>query len=187
MREQNSEIEQFEPWDCGTYQTGPSKPDKAPSATITALLMVVIFLGSLASALGIMNVRLLTRLMQQQETNLQMLVETAADETPAAAQQPVALQQPQTDQILQRLGFTAQALNPLCRQYWNLSEGLQVTAVEDEDGLLQEGDIITAVNDREMKDIQLLYELVAQLQTGETVDVRIVRAGHSFTVPIICR
>ena len=54
-------------WDDGTYQTGATPPSKGQSATITALLIAVIFLGGLASALGLMNIRLLTALTQEQQ------------------------------------------------------------------------------------------------------------------------
>ena len=54
-------------WDDGTYQTGATPPSKGQSATITALLIAVIFLGGLASALGLMNIRLLTALTQGQQ------------------------------------------------------------------------------------------------------------------------
>ena len=54
-------------WDDGTYQTGATPPSKGQSATITALLIAVIFLGGLASALGLMNIRLLSTLTHQQQ------------------------------------------------------------------------------------------------------------------------
>lgn len=54
-------------WDDGTYQTGATPPSKGQSATITALLIAVILLGGLASALGLMNIRLLTALTQGQQ------------------------------------------------------------------------------------------------------------------------
>lgn len=54
-------------WDSGTYQTGATEPKKGQSAVITALLIAVIFLGGLASALGLMNIRLLSQMMNQQQ------------------------------------------------------------------------------------------------------------------------
>ena len=55
-------------WDSGTYQTGATEPNKGQSVVITVLLIAVIFLGGLASALGLMNIRLLSQLMRQQQT-----------------------------------------------------------------------------------------------------------------------
>ncbi len=80
MREQNSNpSENTVVHESGTYQTGPSKPPKRPSALITVLLMCVIFLGGIAGALGVMNLRLLNRLMQQNEA-LQIADEGTAGE-----------------------------------------------------------------------------------------------------------
>ena len=54
-------------WDDGTYQTGATPPNKGQSTAITALLIAVIFLGGLASALGLMNIRLISELTRQQQ------------------------------------------------------------------------------------------------------------------------
>lgn len=52
-------------WDDGTYKTGAPAREKRASALVAGLLAGVIFLGGLASALGVMNIRLLTKLKQQ--------------------------------------------------------------------------------------------------------------------------
>ena len=78
MREQNNiSVEYPESWDTGTYQTGASQPKKSQSVLITALLVAVIFLGGLASALGLMNIRLLRQLVQQQNSVLPVSVDHA--------------------------------------------------------------------------------------------------------------
>ncbi len=66
MAKQDMEPTEYN-WDTGTYQTGASKPNKNQSAVITALLVSTIFLGGIASALGIMNIRLLNQLVDQQQ------------------------------------------------------------------------------------------------------------------------
>lgn len=66
MREHNSiSNENMEAWDDGTYQTGACKHEKHTSALVTGLLAAVILLGGLASALGMMNIRLLAQLQNQ--------------------------------------------------------------------------------------------------------------------------
>lgn len=66
MRHQNNiPNESPEIWDDGTYQTGATPNGKRQSALITGLLITTIFFGGIASALGIMNVRLLQQLSQQ--------------------------------------------------------------------------------------------------------------------------
>ena len=51
-------------WDDGTYQTGAPAREKHSSALVAGLLAGVILLGGLASALGVMNIRLLSKLKQ---------------------------------------------------------------------------------------------------------------------------
>lgn len=71
MREQNNNpTNEIENWDDGTYQTGTAQPGKNQSGVIAGLLAATIFLGGIASALGIMNVRLLRQLQQPQESVL---------------------------------------------------------------------------------------------------------------------
>lgn len=87
MHEQNSNpIETQHSHDNGTYQTGPAKPPKRPSVLITVLLMCVIFLGGIASALGVMNLRLFNRLMQQNEA-----LQIAGEGTAGASHSPQLL------------------------------------------------------------------------------------------------
>ncbi len=74
MAKQDS-IQQENNWDSGTYQTGSSKPGKNQSGLITGLLIAVIFLGGLASAMGLMNVKLLSQLMKQQNAVLPLSVD----------------------------------------------------------------------------------------------------------------
>lgn len=51
--------------DMGTYQTGSTQPPKHYRGVIAALLITVTCLGGLASALGIINIRLLAQLEDQ--------------------------------------------------------------------------------------------------------------------------
>lgn len=88
MREQHTNENDFwENGESGTYQTGSSKPRKGQSALITGLLMATIFLGGLASALGVMNIRLLTQLLQQQTDEAYLPVDSTQ-----ATGNPVQLQ-----------------------------------------------------------------------------------------------
>lgn len=76
MRETNNiPIEYGESWDDGTYQTGATAQGKNQSGLITGLLIATIFLGGIASALGVMNVRLLQQLGQQKDPVLPVSVE----------------------------------------------------------------------------------------------------------------
>lgn len=76
MREPNNIPNEYgESWDDGTYQTGATAQGKRQSGLITGLLIATIFLGGIASALGVMNVRLLQQLGQQKDPVLPVSVE----------------------------------------------------------------------------------------------------------------
>lgn len=66
MKQKNSKNEYVDVWDAGTYQTGNTTPPKKSNPLVAVLLMLVIFLGGIASALGVINLRLLAQLQQQQ-------------------------------------------------------------------------------------------------------------------------
>lgn len=63
MAKHKPEIEELLPeWDQGTYQTGSTTPPKESNGTLTVLLLLVILLGGMASALGILNIRLVRQM-----------------------------------------------------------------------------------------------------------------------------
>lgn len=65
MAKRKSETTEYIPeWDCGTYQTGSAKPQKEHRGIIALLMIMVITLGGIASAMGILNIRLLQKLAQ---------------------------------------------------------------------------------------------------------------------------
>ena len=57
-----------EPWNRGTYQTGSTQPPKSHGGLIAVLLALVIFLGGISSALGILNIRLFRQISNAEAT-----------------------------------------------------------------------------------------------------------------------
>lgn len=74
MAKQDIEATEYN-WDDGTYQTGATPNRKGQSAVITGLLIATIFLGGIASALGVINIHLLKKLVQQESPVLPVSVE----------------------------------------------------------------------------------------------------------------
>ena len=54
-----------EPWDQDSYATGSTQPPKTHRGLVTVLLVAVVFLGSIVSILGFLNIRLLGQLHEQ--------------------------------------------------------------------------------------------------------------------------
>ncbi len=60
----------FDELNTGTYRTGYPHRERRSSGLIAFLLALTIFLGGLASALGLLNIRLLLKLMEDPDANL---------------------------------------------------------------------------------------------------------------------
>lgn len=187
MRQQNTPTNEYpESWDCGTYQTGVSKPKKSQSVLITLLLMAVILLGGLASVLGVMNVRLLSKLVQQQEAVLPLSLDnsTVGAQIDVRGNESYSVQRPGQNTLERQLGFRVREINEFCRKYWKLNGGLEVIAVTDSECSLQEGDILVCVDGQELTDASQLYDAIDRSQTGGSLRLQILRGRQSFTVEL---
>lgn len=77
-------------WTDGVYQTGAIKEPRGSSGLVAVLLLVVIFLGGICSVLGIVNIRLLELLRNEQQSTVPLASDTH-------------IQEPGGDSILDRL------------------------------------------------------------------------------------
>ncbi len=82
-KQKNSKTEHYEIWDAGTYQTGNTTPPKS-SPLVMVLLVLVILLGGMLSAMGIINLRLLAQLQQQKPTETVPILLDPNDSLPPA-------------------------------------------------------------------------------------------------------
>ena len=83
MAKHDPETSEYVPeWDDGTYQTGAIHPPKPSSGLVALLLVVVIFLGGICSALGLLNIRLLQQLMEAQQQTTPVSVDTQVEVLP---------------------------------------------------------------------------------------------------------
>lgn len=73
-------------WDDGTYHTGSARPHKDNRGLIAVLMILVIFLGGIASMLGLVNIRLVQQLAANQATVDQepLYVDTNNQNSPVA-------------------------------------------------------------------------------------------------------
>ena len=81
-----------EPWDQDSYATGSTQPPKSHRGLVTALLIAVVFLGSIVSVLGFLNIRLLDQLNAQNGDGGMSFYEDAPpkDTDPTGNNDPVA-------------------------------------------------------------------------------------------------
>ena len=68
MNENNWNSQQPEPWEQHRYETGSTRPPKSRRGLIAVLLVLVIFLGGIVSAMGLLNIHLFRQLASNEET-----------------------------------------------------------------------------------------------------------------------
>ena len=80
MDEKNNKTN-MDPWDRDFYETGSTKPPKSHGGIIAILLAVVIFLGGLASAMSILNIRLIRETKADGDNSVPIAFHEATTET----------------------------------------------------------------------------------------------------------
>ena len=109
MRKHHPDIHEYIPEpDTGTFQTGATQPPKQYRGLIAVLLIAVTTLGSLASALGILNIRLLWDLQQQngEHSHLSLLDSSTQTTQSNQSQEPAVPKIPTEHQL--ELNFSAE-------------------------------------------------------------------------------
>ena len=92
MDERN--LHEYESWERDSYETGSTKPPKNRGGLLCVLLVVVVLLGGITSALGIMNIRLFHQLNDDGEQSASVSfneeTEGSTDPSQTAATTPTA-------------------------------------------------------------------------------------------------
>ncbi len=177
MRKHNEQYN--DPWDRDKYETGSTQPPKQNGGVIAFLLMLVILLGGICSALGILNFRLLQQIAAGEEKHQTLeLFEDAAGTEPVST---IA----QSKDRLPRLGVTGQTVSDFDRRYYDLPRGVLVTDVaENRCGYaagIRTGDVIYAL---EGKEVATQEELTAELDRcnpGQQVKMEVYRSQTKET------
>lgn len=177
MKEENRTPEQ-DAFQESFYQTGSTRPPKSYRGLVAVLLVLVIFLGGIVSALGLMNIHLFRALQNQ---------------TPAAASFRFSQEQtlPASADAAHwpALGLSGHSIPAVHQHYYGLPQGLCITGVNtDSDAAgkgVQNGDILTQINGVSVADAAALEALLANYQPGETVSVVFYRNGSTWTLSLI--
>lgn len=162
-----------------TYQTGVTKPEKSHSGVVAVLLMLVIFLCGIATALGLVNIKLFTD--TQTDEGVQAVpmnfVERSMDSVQAEHKGVVTFGE---------LGFAGREVRGVYRSYYNLPEGIYITQVSGNSpasraGIVP-GDVLVGFGGQEGPTVDGLQKLL-QGHTGEkTAKISVFRQNkkHSF-------
>lgn len=156
--------EQFE------YRTGRTDPAKSSRGLIAVLLILVIFLGGLVSALGVMNIHLFWELQNTRNAPLSFAEgENAQD----------------TEDCLVLAGMALQEPDPVYQQLHQLPEGLYVVQVEPgsqaEALQVQPGDVLVSLDKTPVSTLEATKNL---LRAKTSCQLLLWRDGREISLMI---
>ncbi len=172
MRKEDHHYE--DPWDRDFYGTGSTNPPKQHGGIIAVLLVLVILLGGVCSAMGILNFRLLQQLAHGEQKH--QTLEIFDGSTGADLRETIAAD----GSRLPWLGITGQTVSDFDRRYYELPPGVLVTDVAEEHCAwaagIRPGDVIVTLDGRMISTQEALTLELEQLQTGQQVKMEVYRS-----------
>lgn len=151
------------------YETGSTQPPKS-RVLIVFLLVLLIFVGGIITALGILNIKLWSAFSPEEEA---VSLRFTREESSAVARFPA----PQSGAA--GLGVDTETVSPFIRAYYRLPRGVYVPQVPEESnaaaaGILP-GDILLSLDGQRITDTESLSALLRRYQAGDTVTLTIYR------------
>lgn len=175
MEEKQLKTEYPEELAESVYQTGSTKPPKSRRSLILILLGLVIFLGGIATALGMTNIRLFQALEAQKEAMPNAVgFLPGVPEIVASSAQPTGL------------GFQGETVSAFWHTYHQMPRGIFVQAVDEGSDAARQGvlpgDILIQVNDTP---VTALEDLPALLENAEgPVTIVLLRNQEQITLSV---
>lgn len=184
-----------EPWDDSIYGTGNTRPPKSNGGLIALLLIIIIFLSGIASALGILNMRLFHELNARNElTSVPMSFsdEGAAVEEyfgPEDLLGTAAASLPRENACgSTSLGLEGEEITTFYQNYYRMPPGLYITEVADEgaaeDAGIRPGDILLELEDCPILTMEDLNRVVYDHENGDSLTAVILREGQQYSLTL---
>ena len=170
-----------------SYGNGSTQPPKSHGGIIAVLLALVILLGGISSALGILNIQLFSMLKAQKDPEGDFHFDAAPSQGSTFPIQQDAPTVPAEilDALRVRLGVAGEEVSGFYQHYYRLPAGLLITSVEDpRPGGLQSGDILMSVNSIRVRSPQEVAAVLEDLPLTEPLILGLFRSGQEITVNI---
>lgn len=148
------------------YRTGQTQPEKSSRGLIALLLICVIFLCGVVSVLGLMNIKLLNMLREDEEKPLSF---AQGDITPV---------EPQGNSLTLG-GITVQELPDLYRQIEDLPQGLYVVDAA-EGSPVAPGDILIGFDRSAVGSLAVLNALQDGCKAGQQIELTFYRQEADY-------
>ena len=159
-----------------SYRTGDVQPPKSYRGLITLLLLLVIFLGSLVSALSFANIHLFRLLQNEEDPSVRFISDMR-----------LSAQAPNPTGSVEVSGLEVEGcfLTEFDRNYFELPQGIYITQAAASSGGLQAGDILLRINGTTVTDPDTLQSLLCGHDTGTILFLDIYREGAQQTLTVI--
>lgn len=158
------------------YRTGDVQPPKSYRLPMTVLLLLVIFLGSLISALGFGGIRLFRLLgSEKTATSVRFIDEMRLG--------PVTEAENCTE--IHSLGIRGRFLTDFEQRYFDLPRGVYISATSRLVPELCTGDVLLQINGEAVSDPVMLDALLENFDHGACLTLDIYRNGQHQTISAI--
>ena len=171
-----------------SYGNGSTQPPKSYGGIIAVLLVLVILLGGISSALGILNIRLFSMLEDKNdpEDDFHFQGSAAPGNSFPQQQEEPTLPAEVRDTLKTRLGVDGEAVSGFYQHYYRLPAGLLITGILENTPVgvpeFQTGDILVSVNGTRVKSPQEAVAALEALPGGTPASLVLFRAGSEITV-----
>ena len=158
-----------------SYRTGDVRPPREHRGLITLLLLLVLFLGSLVSALSFWGIHL-TRLLEEKEnTSVRFIPDMGLAQADAYA----------NSTQISGLGITGCFLSSFDRHYFDLPQGIYITEAANAPSGIRTGDILVSINGTPITDPGTLHGLLETHAPGAVLSLDIYRDGARQTLTAV--
>ena len=161
----------------GLYQTGDTQLPKSYSGIIAVLLIVIVILGSVATVLGLLNIRLFQQLTLQSDTA-----------EPVSFAQLAAAEGRSTGTNTNSLGLSVKTLSDFDHNFYHLPQGVYITEVAPGSSAASQGvltgDILISVENTPIVDADTLENYLSACSPEQHLKVVIFRSGRLYTVTL---
>ena len=165
------------------YETGSTQPPKS-RVLIVFLLVLLIFVGGIITALGILNIKLWSAIPPQKEESISLRFSREEISTV----NHFGASEPTKEEVNAGLGVDTETVSAFIRAYYSLPQGVYLPRVPDGSladiaGILP-GDILIAVDGQNITDTDNLDALLQHYKPGDTVTLTLYRDGQELSVKL---
>ena len=164
------------------YETGSTQPPKS-RVLVVFLLVLLIFVGGIITALGVLNIKLWRAVSPEEKDSVSLKFSRPESNTVAQFASPQTAGNNSVG-----LGVATETVSAFIRTYYHLPQGVYIPRVPSNSHAatagIQPGDIILALDGHEITDTDTLNKLLHRYHAGDVVTLSLYRDGQDLSVKL---